>query len=317
MSSSVVITGASGFIGHAMCRELQAQGQVVRGTTRTASGEQGFPAFAVGNIGPDTDWSAPLAGCESVIHLAARVHVMRGGAGDAEGDFNLVNVQGSENLARQAARAGVRRFLFLSSVKVNGETSAGRGLVESDPAAPVDSYGVSKAQAEERLKAVAAETGMEVVIVRPPLVYGPGVKANFLKLLRIVDAGVPLPFSSIDNRRSLVYVGNLTHALLVCLTHPAAAGRTFFVSDDHDISSPQLVREIAAALGKRPQLFPFPPVLLGGIGLLTGRSEQIARLTGSLQVDVSSIKSTLGWRPPFSLQQGLAETASWYRATTA
>ena len=315
--SPVLVTGAGGFVGRAMCRELQSQRQAVRGATRTASGEQGFPAFAVGDIGPDTDWSVPLAGCESVIHLAAHVHVMRSGAGNAQGDFNRVNVQGSENLARQAARAGVRRFLFLSSVKVNGETSTGRGLVESDPPAPVDSYGLSKAQAEQRLKAVAAETGMEVVIVRPPLVYGPGVKANFLKLLRIVDAGMPLPFSSIDNRRSLVYVGNLVHAIGSCLAHPAAANRTFFVSDGQDISTPQLVREIAAALSRKPRLYPFPPVLLRSIGLLTGRSKQIARLTGSLQVDVSSIKSTLGWQPPFSLQQGLAETASWYRAKTA
>jgi len=285
----------------------------VRGAIRATSSDLQVAAVPVGDIGPDTQWSAALAGRNAVIHLAAHVHVMPGAAGDAADDFNRVNVQGSENLARQAAHAGVRRFVFLSSVKVNGEISTGRAFVESDPARPTDAYGASKAEAEKRLKAVSAETGMELVIVRPPLVYGPGVKANFLRLLRIVDTGIPLPFLSIDNRRSLVYVGNLVHALGACLTHPAAANRTFFVSDDHDVSSPQLVREIAAALGRKPRLLPFPPVLLRGIGLLTGRTEQVARLTASLQVDVSSIKSTLGWLPPFTLQQGIAETASWYR----
>lgn len=285
----------------------------MRGAIRATSSDLQVAAVPVGDIGPDTQWSAALAGRNAVIHLAAHVHVMPGAAGDAADDFNRVNVQGSENLARQAAHAGVRRFVFLSSVKVNGEISTGRAFVESDPARPTDAYGASKAEAEKRLKAVSAETGMELVIVRPPLVYGPGVKANFLRLLRIVDTGIPLPFLSIDNRRSLVYVGNLVHALGACLTHPAAANRTFFVSDDHDVSSPQLVREIAAALGRKPRLLPFPPVLLRGIGLLTGRTEQVARLTASLQVDVSSIKSTLGWLPPFTLQQGIAETASWYR----
>jgi nucleoside-diphosphate-sugar epimerase len=312
--TAVLITGAAGFVGRSMCRELQLRGHDVRGATRTSCGDLQVPAAPVGDIGPDTQWSAVLAGRKAVIHLAAHVHVMRGEAGDAAGDFDRVNVGGSENLARQAARAGVRRFLFLSSVKVNGEISAARAFVESDPARPTDAYGTSKAEAERRLKTVSAQTGMEIVIVRPPVVYGPGVKANFLKLLRAVDAGIPLPFSSIDNRRSLVYVGNLVHALEACLSHPEAAGRTFFVSDDHDVSSPELVREIAVALERKPRLFPFPPALLRGISLLTGSSEQVARLTGSLQVDVSSIKSALGWLPPFTLQQGLAQTASWYRS---
>lgn len=208
----------------------------------------------------------------------------------------------------------MRRFVFLSSVKVNGEASAKRALVETDPVMPMDAYSASKAEAEKKLRIISTETGMEIVIVRPPLVYGPGVKANFLSLLRAVDAGVPLPLSSISNLRSLVYVGNLVHALGACLTQPAAANRTFFVSDDHDISTPQLIREIAAALGKKPLLFPFPPLLLRGAGLFTGRAEEIARLTGSLQVDISSIKKALDWQPPFSLQQGLEQTASWYRS---
>jgi len=297
-----------------MCRELQLRGHDVRGAIRNSSADLQAPAVPVGDIGPDTDWSAALAGRQAVIHLAAHVHVMRGEARDDAGEFDRVNVAGSETLALQAARAGIRRFVFVSSVKVNGEFSAGRALVESDPARPVDAYGTSKAAAEIRLHAVSAHTGMELVIVRPPLVYGPGVGANFLKLLRAVDDGIPLPFASIDNRRSLVYVGNLVHALEACLSHSAAAGRTFFVSDDQDVSSPELVRAMAAALGRQPRLFAFRPALLRGIGRLTGNSERIARVTGSLQVDIASIKSALGWRPPWSLQQGLAETATWYRS---
>ena len=312
--SAILVTGASGFVGGALCAALDSQGHLVRAATRTLPDRAQSPVFAVGDIGPETDWSAALAGCEAVVHLAAHVHVMGRQADDAAGDFHRVNVEGSENLARQAARAGVRRFVFLSSVKVNGEDSAQRAFVESDPVMPLDAYGASKAEAEKKLRIISTDTGMEVVIIRPPLVYGAGVKANFLSLLRTVDAGMPLPFLSIDNRRSLVYVGNLIDALSTCLTHPAAANRTFFVSDDHDVSTPHLIREIAAVLGKKPPLFPFPPALLRGAGLLTGRGEQVARLTGSLRVDVTSIKTALDWQPPFSLQQGLEQTVTWYRS---
>ena len=312
--TTVLVTGASGFVGQALCSALELQGHRVRSATRKSPDRTQSPAFAVGNIGPDTNWRAAVTGCDAVVHLAAHVHVMRGEAGDAAGTFHRVNVEGSENLARLAARAGVRRFVFLSSAKANGEASAERAFVETDPVMPKDAYGLSKAEAEKRLRIISTETGMEVVVVRPPLVYGPGVKANFLSLLRAVDSGIPLPLESIVNLRSLVYVGNLVHALGACLEHPAAANRTFFVSDDHDVSTPQLIREIATALGRKPPLFPLPPVMLRGIGALTGRTEQIARLTGSLQVDVSSIKTALAWRPPFSLQQGLAQTVSWYRA---
>ncbi len=310
----ILVTGANGFVGRALCASLDLHGHLVRRAMRTLPDRPQTPSFAVGNIGPDTDWRAAVAGCDAVVHLAAHVHVMRGQAGDAGRDFHRVNVEGSENLARQAARAGVRRFVFLSSVKVNGEASAERPFVESDLVMPLDAYGVSKAEAEKRLRTISTETGMEVVVVRPPLVYGPGVKANFLSLLRAVDSGLPLPLLSIFNLRSLVYAGNLVDALGACLEHQAAANRTFFVSDDHDVSTPQLIREIASALGKKPLLFPFPPALLRGAGLLTGRKEQVARLTGSLQVDISSIKTALAWQPPFTLQQGLAQTVSWYRS---
>ena len=310
--TTVLVTGASGFVGKALSVSLAARGHMVRNSIRTLRDKPLAQAYAVGDIGPGTDWAAAVTGCEAVIHVAAHVHVTGSRARDSSGDYHRVNVAGSENLARQAARAGVRRFVFLSSVKVNGDISS-RAFVESEPAKPVDAYGVSKMEAEERLLAVSAETGMEVVIVRPPLVYGPGVRANFLSLMRTVDARVPLPFLSIGNRRSLVYLGNLVDALATCLTHPAAANRTFFVSDDHDVSTSQLIREIATALGKKPLLFPFPPALLRCAGVLTGRTAQIDRLTESLQVDVSAIKTALNWHPPFSLQQGLGDTASWYR----
>ncbi|HEX4984467.1 MAG TPA: SDR family oxidoreductase [Burkholderiales bacterium] len=312
--TTVLVTGAGGFVGSVLRALLQQEGHDVRAALRTPpSGTQG-PAFAVGDIGPDTDWSAALAGCEAVVHLAAHVHVMRGRPGADAPLFERVNVQGSGNLARQAARAGVRRFVFLSSVKVNGESTAGRPFTERDALAPADAYGRSKMQAETALRGLAAETGMELAILRPPLVYGPGVKANFLQLLRLVDRGVPLPLASIDNRRSLVYVGNLAHAIACCVTHAGAAGRTFFVSDDHDMSTPELVRGIARALGRRPALFPFPPCLLAALAAVAGRREQAARLTQSLQVDISAIKSALGWRPPAAPAEALAQTAAWYRS---
>jgi nucleoside-diphosphate-sugar epimerase len=318
--NTILITGASGFVGRALWVALRARGFKVRAAMRLHSAVEFPPAAAgaevvrTGDIGPATDWTAALPGCEVVVHLAARVHVMRQSGSDAREAFFRTNVEGTEILGRAAARAGVRRFVFLSSAKVNGEVTRERAYTESDPPAPADAYAASKAEAEERLKKIAGETGMEVVILRPPLVYGPGVKANFLSLLRAVDAGLPLPLLSIDNRRSLVYVGNLVSAIEAMLTHPSAANRTFFVSDDHDVSTTELIRCVADALGKQPRLFSLPHWLLRGIGCLAGRGDRLARLTESLQVDVSSVKFAIDWVPPFSLEQGLAQTVSWYRS---
>jgi nucleoside-diphosphate-sugar epimerase len=311
--TAVLVTGSSGFVGQALSDALASRGYLVRRAVRNTPHQQ-TASFAVGDIGQDTDWTPVLAGCEAVVHLAAHVHVMGRQAGKAVDDFHRVNVEGSERLARQAARAGVRRFVFLSSVKVNGEDSAERPFVESAPAMPADAYGKSKAEAETRLGSISAETGMELVIVRPPLIYGAGVKANFLNLMRIVDAEVPLPLRSIGNRRSLLYVGNLVHALEACLREQNAANRTYMVSDGEDVSTPELVESIAAALGKKAHLFRFPPALLRAAGSLLGRKDAITRLTGSLQVDISRIQAELGWRPPFSMKQGLVETAVWYRS---
>ena len=308
----VLVTGAAGFVGRTACEFLTSQGHAVTAAVRAPT-RLPVPSVVIGDIGPQTGWEAALADCDAVVHLAAHVHVLHAGTAQTA-DFHRVNTQGSERLAVQAARAGVRRMIYLSSVKVNGEASGARALTESDAPAPVDDYGISKAQAENQLRAIAAGSGLEIVILRPPLVYGPGVKANFLQLLRAVNAGVPLPFSSVDNRRSLVGVGNLAHAIEACLAHSAAANRTFFVSDDHDVSTPGLVREIAVALGRPARLFPFPPGLLHAAGRAFGRAEQVARLTGTLQVNVSALKDALGWRPRHSLRQGLEQTAAWFRS---
>ena len=282
---------------------------------RTAgSGRAGTEPVVVRQIDGLTDWQAALNGVEVVIHLAARVHVMKDTSVDPLAEFRRVNVQGTENLARQAVRAGVRRLVYVSSIKVNGEgTSGSQGYSERDTPAPQDAYGISKWEAEQALHRVAQETGLEVVIVRPPLVYGPGVKGNFISLLAAVGKGIPLPLASTDNARSLVYVGNLVDALIACATHPAAAGQTYLVSDGAPVSTATLVEKIAGALDCRSRSFYFPPVLMRAAAALLGRSAQIDRLFGSLRVDDEKIRRELGWIPPYTLEQGLRATAEWYR----
>ncbi len=268
----------------------------------------------VGALDVQTDWSAALAGVGVVIHLAARVHVMHDTAADPLEEFRRVNVAGTEHLARCAAASGVKRMVYVSSIKVNGEeTPDGRIYSEQDIPAPQDPYGVSKWEAEQALQRVAHETGLEIVIVRPPLVYGAGVKGNFAQMLRIVARGVPLPFASVHNKRDLVYVGNLVDALIACATHPAAAGQTYLLGDGEPVSTSQLLRHLAQALDVPLRVFPLPPQLLVLAGRLLGKSAQVERLLGSLQVDSGKIRSQLNWTPPYTLQQGLQATAEWYR----
>lgn len=308
----ILVTGASGFVGRHVCDRLEREGSRVRKVLRPGHPLREGQDIGIEDIGPTTDWAQALAGCDAVVHLAARVHVFQPGAGPAE--YFRVNVEGSERLARSAAAAGVRRFVFLSSVKVNGESTDGRPFSENDVPAPTDAYAASKLEAEVRLRQIAVDTGVEIVILRPPLVYGAGVKANFLSLLRAVDAGIPMPLAAVENRRSLLYVGNLASAIETCLHHPAAPGSTYLVADDDDVSTPELVRRISAALGRRPRLFPLPVSLLEAAAALLGRQAQAQRLTRSLQLDLTRIKSELGWRPPLSMQQGLMATAAWFRA---
>ena len=310
----ILVTGAGGFVGRPLCSELRNRGFTVRAAVR-ASGE--FPAeievVTVGAIDGNTNWTSALQGVDVVIHLAARVHVMKDEAADPLAEFLKVNLHGTENLAVQAARAGVKRLVYVSSIKVNGEeTHEQRSYTEQDTPAPQDPYGVSKWQAEQALQLIAQKTGLEVVIVRPPLVYGPGVKGNFISLLAAIDNGIPLPLAGAKNERSLVYVGNLVSALAACSIHPAAAGQTYLVRDGEDVSTAQLVRKIAVALGRNSRLFYLSPGLLHTVASAVGRSAHIDRLFGSLRVNDAKLRDELGWAPPYMLEQGLRVTADWY-----
>ena len=310
----MLVTGANGFVGKPLCAELLRRGQSVRASVRSGNTMDGnVEAVTVGAIDGETDWSAALNGVDAVIHLAARVHVMKDQAADPLTEFLKVNLYGTSNLAQQAASAGVKRFVYVSSVKVNGEqTTVNRPFAESDEPDPQDPYGISKLRAEQDLQRIAGETGLEIVIVRPPLVYGPGVKGNFIRLLAAIDRGIPLPLAGAKNVRSLVYVGNLVDALIACATHPAAAGQTYLVSDGDDVSTAMLADLIAQSLGRNSRAFNFPPGLLRAVATFLGRAEQMDRLFGSLRVNNQKIRGELGWVPPYSMEQGLRATADWY-----
>ncbi|MGE8502076.1 MAG: UDP-glucose 4-epimerase family protein [Pseudomonas sp.] len=307
-----LVTGASGFVGAAMCAELVTRGFEVRAAARRAV--PGYACFLHQSIDGQTPWAEALEGVEVVVHLAARVHVMQEEVADPFAEFIRVNVEGTLNLARQASRAGVKRFVYVSSVKVHGEcTPLQSAFSESSPLQPQDPYGLSKLQAEQALLDLGRETGLEVVIVRPPLVYGPGVRANFAQLMKMVDRGFPLPFKGIANRRSLVFVGNLVDSLILCATHPAAAGQTYLVDDGVPLSTSELVACIAEGLGAPNRDFFFPLSLLRLAGWLLRRPGAVERLTQSLLLDSSKIRSQLGWAPPFDMTAGMKMTASWFK----
>ncbi|MBU0689950.1 MAG: SDR family oxidoreductase [Gammaproteobacteria bacterium] len=312
----ILVTGANGFVGSALVAQMCARELAVRCAVRVAGQiDDCADSVAVGGIDAQTNWRVALHDIDVVIHLAARVHVMHESAVDPLAEFQIVNGQGTENLARQAAEMGVKRLVYASSIKVNGEeTVNGHVYRETELPVPQDAYGISKWEAEQALHRVSAETGLEVVIVRPPLVYGPGVKGNFAQMLKVLAHGIPLPLASVDNRRSLIYSGNLVDALIACATHPVAAGRTYLVSDGEDISTPELLRSLGKALRRPARLLPFSPALLRSLGRLAGRAGQVERLLGSLQIDSGKIRRELDWKPPFTLQQGLQETAAWYQS---
>jgi nucleoside-diphosphate-sugar epimerase len=303
----VLVTGANGFVGLAVLQRLnEMRGLQSVGSVRRAAGLTGTTVVEVGDLTAQTDWSLTLAGADAVIHLAARVHVMQETEIDLLPAFRAVNVNGTFNLARQAAAAGVKRFVFISSVKVNGEsTPSGEAFTEADVPNPQDAYGQSKHEAEQCLRQVSADTGMEVVIIRPPLVYGPGVKANFAALMRAVQRGLPLPLGGLHNQRSLLALHNLVDFIVICITHPQAANQTFLVSDGQDLSTTELVRGLAKAAGMPARLLPMPVWALQAGASLLGKSDAVQRLCGNLQVDISKARSLLGWMPPVSVEEGL------------
>ena len=306
----ILVTGATGFVGSALVMRLAADPDckgVVAAVRRKADlRPEGVRQVQVGDLLPTTDWGMALQGIDAVVHCAARVHVMRDDATDPLQAYREVNVNGTLNLARQAAQAGVVRFVFVSSIKVNGEaTQPGRPFTADDVPAPLDPYGVSKLEAEQGLRDIEAQTGMEVVIVRPPLVYGPGVKANFESMMRWVALGIPLPLGTINNSRSMVALGNLVDLLVTCLKHPASAGHTFLVSDGQDVSTTELLRRTANAMGKKALLLPVPASVLELGASLLGKRAVAQRLCGSLQVDIEKTRRLLGWSPPLTLDQGL------------
>lgn len=309
----IVVTGANGFVGRAiLSRLVREQPGAVRAAVR--SDQVPLPSsverVSVGDLGSDTDWSSTVRDAGVVVHTAARVHVMRERDTDALTAYRRANTSATLALARQAAAANVRRLVFLSSIKVNGEqTGPGRPFTPSDAPAPTDPYAISKLEAEEGLRAIARETGLEVVIIRPVLVYGPGVKANFESMLRWLHRGLPLPLGAVRNARSLVSMDNLVDLVARCLVHPAAAQRTFLVSDGEDLSTPELMRRAADALGRRARLLPVPAPALEWGARLVGRAAAARRLCSSLQVDIGATRQLLGWSPPQSVDDALGATA--------
>lgn len=324
----VLVTGASGFIGRALCHMFASSGVQVRAAVRrpesspapreqSATGQGAVEKTVVGDLGPATDWTEALRGVEVVVHLAARVHVLRETAADPLEAFRVPNVLGTEHLARSCSEAGVRRLVYLSSVKVHGESTHGRAFTEADPPAPEDAYAKSKAESERVLWDISGDTGLEAVVIRPCLVYGPGVGGNVRLLLRVLSRGIPLPLASVHNRRSLIGLENLCDLLARCVDHEAAVGETFLASDGLDLSTPELIRGLSAGLGRPARLVPVPLPLLQLAAGLTGLAAALQRLCGSLQVDSSKARRVLAWSPPVSPQLGLRSTAEWYRRASA
>jgi UDP-glucose 4-epimerase len=316
MPKTVLLTGATGFVGGATLRCLLARKHIVIAAMRHGSSllQNEVSKIHVNSIDGTTSWENCIGDVDVVIHAAARVHVMNETEADPLAAFRRVNVEGTMNLARQAASGGVRRFVFISSIMVNGEsTGLGRTYSPEDTPAPANPYGISKMEAEQLLRELAVETGMEVVIIRPVLVYGPGVKANFQSMMRWLDKGIPLPLGAIHNSRSLVALDNLVDLIVKSISHPAAANQTFLVSDGEDLSTTQLLRKVAFALGRTARLIPIPACVLRGIATVSGRKALSNRLCGSLRVDISKTRSLLGWAPPVSADDALKATAQYYQ----
>jgi len=309
----VLVTGSTGFIGPTLCGALADAGHTVRVALRRDGQVPSCVAerVIVGDIAAPTDWATAVTGVDSVIHAAARAHVLGDHAVNAP-LYEKVNALATRQLAEAAALAGVRRFVYLSSIKVNGEETGASSFTPFDPPLPRDAYGMSKLHGEQAVFEVSSRTGMQTAVVRPPLVYGPGVRANFLRLLRWVDRGWPLPLGSVHNRRSLVSVWNLCDLLVRLLKDPMTSARAWLVSDSEDVSTADLLLRIGVAMGRRVRLAPVPVAVLQSVAALLGRKAEVTRLCGSLTVDISQTRDILGWSPPVTLDQGLERTVRWY-----
>ncbi len=311
----VLVTGAGGFVGRALCAALTARGMSVVATGRKPPAAlPGVVPVGVGDLDGATDWTEALAGVERVVHLAARTHVTRETAGDTLSAYRRINAGGTRRLAEQAAQAGIARLLFVSSIKVNGNATGNKPFIEDGAPRFDDAYGRSKWEAEQALWQVAKGSPLAATVLRPPLVYGPGVKGNFLALLKACSRRWPLPLDGIGNRRSLIGLTNLVDAIVAALMHPAAGGRTYLVRDGEELSTSALIRRISAALGVAPRLWPAPQGLLRLGASATGHSEAAKRLLDSLEIDDSRIRHELGWSPPCSVDEELAATARWFLA---
>ncbi|MBT5048669.1 MAG: SDR family oxidoreductase [Rhodospirillaceae bacterium] len=313
----VLVTGAKGFVGRAVCRRLQAaRFDVVAAVRDDKATVEADETRYLGDLTKSEDFDRHLSGCDVVVHLAARVHVMNDPSTDPDVLYSEMNVAVTKRLAEAALRLGIKRFVFLSSIKVNGDETTLAPFTEADPPNPQDAYGRSKQAAEQILMGMATQTALEPVILRVPLVYGPDVKANFLSLLKLCDSSMPLPFGAIsENRRSLIYVENLADAIATAIDHPNAGGQIFLVSDGPPVSTASLVAAIRAAFGRPNGLIPVPPGFLRFLLSLIGKSATTDRLTGSLEIDDSLIRQKLGWTPPATFKEGLAATIGWYRDT--
>jgi len=312
MKQRLLISGASGFLGHALSEQLIKTSIPFVGVYRGKHvGPCPNSTYMIDNLGVETQWLSGLTDITCVIHCAARAHIMNDESEDPLTEYRKVNTAGTLNLAKQAAQAGVKRFIFISSIKVNGEsTTDNPAFTADDKRQPLDPYGISKSEAEEQLLGLAATTGMEVVIIRPPLVYGPGVKANFASLLNLVSKGLPLPFACINtNKRSMVSIYNLVDLIITCIDHPKAANQVFLVSDDDDLSTASMIRKLAKACGKSGWMLPVSIKLFQFVGKLSGKTDVINRLTGSLHVDISKTKTLLNWTPIMSVDEGFKKTA--------